>query len=209
MFGALAKLALGPLAKSIGGQYAKAFPRTIVGKALGGVLGVAKGVVPYAAGATAAGLLMGGPGKTQLPALPTTGTGGALMPSQYPTVGTIPFWRGPGGKLQMPWSDPRVPEFLKQFSLDDAYLRPYYRAPKGYIVLRDANGKPFACMKTIARQFGLWHPKAKPIISIRDWHAYQRAKRVEKKLRKIAGSAIRRHSPGKAVACVPFRKKGC
>jgi len=190
---------------------AKGLPRnTAVSKMLRAGYGMSSKVAgPVAAGALlGAGMsaFSGSSGGNQLPALP--GTGGALMPSQFAKVGTLPFWRGPGGGLQLPWNDPRVPEFLKQFSLDDAYLKPYYRAPKGYVVLRDADGKAFACMKAIAKQFGLWKQKPKPPISIRDWHSYQRAKRVEKKLVKIARGAMhhRGHSVARAAHVVSHRK---
>ena len=106
----------------------------------------------------------------------------------------VPWFKGPGGKLQMPWSDPRIPDYLKQFALDDAYLKTYYRAPKGYVVLKDSSGRPFAVNKTIARQMGLWKPAAKPPISATDYKHFKRNKTIEKKLRKIAGPALRRHT---------------
>ena len=106
----------------------------------------------------------------------------------------VPFWKGPGGALQMPWSDPRIPEYLKQFALDDAYLRSYVRAPRGYVIVRDASGRPFAVLRQIARQIGIWRPAAKPPISATDWKNYKRNKAIEKKLIKIARPAMRAHS---------------
>jgi len=106
----------------------------------------------------------------------------------------VPWWRGPDGKLQMPWNDPRVPQFLQQFSLDDSYLRVYYRAPKGYVIIRDASGKPYAVLRKIAQQFGLWKPSARPPISATEWKHYKANKRIEKKLVKIARPALRKHS---------------
>jgi hypothetical protein len=120
--------------------------------------------------------------------VPTT----VAPPAQSPGGLPIPYFKGPGGKLQMPWSDPRVPGYLKQFALDDAYLKVYYRAPKGYVVVRDPQGRPFAVSKVIARQFGLWKPKRKPPISVGDWQAFKKAERVEKKLKRIAGPALRK-----------------
>lgn len=114
--------------------------------------------------------------------------------SQSPGGLPVPWYKGPGGKLQMPWSDPRIPEYLKQFALDDAYLKTYVRAPRGYVVVRDAQGRPFAVNKMIAKQFGIWKPKKKPPISVRDWQSFKRAKSVEKKLKKIAGPALRKHA---------------
>lgn len=104
--------------------------------------------------------------------------------------GNLPWWQGPGGKLQMPWNDPRIPDYLKQFALDDAYLKPYYRAPKGYVVLKDSSGRPFAVNKQIARSMGLWKPSAKPPISATDYKHLKRNKVLEKKLKKIAGKLL-------------------
>lgn len=106
----------------------------------------------------------------------------------------LPWWKGPGGKLQMPWNDPQVAQYLKQFSLDDSYLRVYYRAPRGYVIVRDAQGRPYAVLRQIAKQFGLWHPAARPPISATDWKHYKRNKAIEKKLIKIARPALRAHS---------------
>lgn len=120
-----------------------------------------------------------------LPALAGVAAAGAVASQATGLTSLIPWWKGPGGKLQLPWNDPRVPEFLKQFSLDDSYLKVYYRAPRGYVVLRDAQGRPFAVMKQVAKQFGLWKPSPKPPISVTDWRCLRRAESVERKLRKI------------------------
>lgn len=136
-----------------------------------------------------------------LPAMPLAAAGQTRAIQQASPGGLpVPFWKGPGGKLQAPWSDPRIPEYLKQFALDDAYLKPYYRAPRGYVVIRDAQGRPFAVNKQMARAFGLWRPKKKPPISVSDWQAFQKAQRVEKKLRKIAGPALRKRSSRRSTS---------
>lgn len=169
--------------------------------------------------ATAAGLGVGagagalvpvsGAVRTGLPAIPlgpaAAGAAGAMMATS-PGGLPVPWWKGPGGKLQMPWSDPRIPQYLKQFALDDAYLRTYYRAPKGYVVLRDEQGRPFAVNKAIARQFGLWRPKRKPPISVSDWQAFKKAQRVEKKLRKVAGPALRKYGRRTSTKTTSRRK---
>lgn len=111
----------------------------------------------------------------------------------------IPWWKGPGGRLQLPTSDPNIAEYLKKFSLDDSYLRVYYRAPHGYVVVRDAQGRPFAVLRPVARMFGLWRPAAKPPISATDWRHYKKNKQIEKKLIKIARPALRAHSRPAAV----------
>jgi len=97
--------------------------------------------------------------------------------------------RGPGGKLQMPGSDPRMAAYLKQFSLDDSFLKIFFRAPKGYVVMYDDNDRPYALLKSVAIQFGLWSAAKKPPISVKDWQAFKRAGRVAHKLEKIAKSA--------------------
>lgn len=117
----------------------------------------------------------------------------------------VPWWKGPGGKLQLPWNDPRIPEYLKQFALDDAYLKTYYRAPRGYVIIKDASGRPFAVNKAIAKSFGLWRPAAKPPISATDWKHYKRNQVIEKRLRKIAAPALRKSR--KSSSTTVTRKK--
>jgi hypothetical protein len=159
-----------------------------------GTLGAAAGV---------GSRLMGNGSSNQLPALP------ALANVPVPaSPGGLPIgWKGAGGKMQMPWSDPRIPEYLKQFALDDAYLKIYYRAPRGYVICRDAEGRAFAVNKTIARQFGLWKPTAKPPISATDYKNYKRNQIIEKKLIKIAGPALRKHSrKSSSVRCTSKKR---
>lgn len=154
-----------------------------------------------------------GGGGGGLPALPMAPAQTRAIQSTSPGGLPVPWWKGPGGKLQLPWNDPRIPDYLKQFALDDAYLKPYYRAPRGYVVLRDASGKPFAVNKAMAKAFGLWRPKKKPPISVSDWQAFKKAERVEKKLKKIAGPALRKRgyraggSRATATATVRTRRK--
>lgn len=115
----------------------------------------------------------------------------ALPVPQGQSSGGLPWWKGPGGKLQLPWNDPRVPAFLKSFALDDSALRVYYRAPKGYVVVRDPSGKPYAVLKSVARSFGLWKPARKPPISATDWKNFKRNQAIEKKLKKIVPARLR------------------
>jgi hypothetical protein len=85
--------------------------------------------------------------------------------------------------------------------LDASLLRTFYRAPRGYVIVKDpSSGQPFAVRKDIARRNKLWRPARKPPISAGDWHQFQTAKAVEKKLRKIAGPALRRHAQGRTPA---------
>ena len=158
-----------------------------VGAAVGGLAataGITKSISGGVGGLPALPLSSGGTMAAQNTAITKTSPGG--LP--------VPFWKGPGGKLQMPWNDPRIPEYLKQFALDDAYLKTYYRAPRGYVIVKDASGRAFAVNKKIAQQFGIWRPAAKPPISATDWKHYRSAKRIEKKLLKISHEAHRKHA---------------
>lgn len=149
--------------------------------------------------------MMGKPGGGGLPALPGM-TGGMIQPGQTGGFG-IP--RGPGGSMQLPWKDPGIPEYLKQFALDDSFLRTGVRAPRGYVVIRDGSGRPFAVLKTVAKAFKLWKAKAKPPISVRDWHHLQGAGRVVNKLQdmeKVAKKIANWKSPKRHAAPVGRKK---
>lgn len=132
------------------------------------------------------------PGSTTVPMGSTSGPG--LLP------------RGPGGSLQLPWNDPRIPEYLKQFAIDDGYLKTAVRAPRGYVVIRDAEGRPFGVNKEIAKAFKIWRPKKKPPISVTDWQSLKRANSTVKKLKKVVKMSkvvsmpTRRRLPAKACA---------
>lgn len=155
---------------------------------------LAAGVGGYAASQGLAKITSGGQTMMQpigtLPSLNMASTT-ASVPSS-PGGLPVPWWKGPGGKLQLPWNDPRIPEYLKQFALDDAYLKVYYRAPKGYVIVKDVNGKAYAVNKQVAKMFGLWKPAAKPPISATDWKHFKRNKTIEKRLKKIAGPTLRK-----------------
>lgn len=141
-----------------------------------------------------------------LPAL--AGMGGAMVAAG--STGGFGLPRGPGGKLQLPWNDPNIPAYLKQFSLDDSYLRQCVRAPRGYVVIRDADGQPFAVLKTMAKQFKLWKAKPKPPISVRDWHHLRGAGRVVDKLQdmeKVAKKIANWKSPRHAAPAAAKKRK--
>ena len=116
---------------------------------------------------------------------------GALPPVPMGKTGGFGIPRGPGGRMQLPWNDPSVPAALKAFALDDSYIRPAMRAPRGYVIVRDPDGQPYPVLKSIAQKFGLWRPAKKPPISVRDWQALKRSDRTIKKLRKVAVMASR------------------
>lgn len=118
--------------------------------------------------------------------LPSIAGGLPPLPAMFGgTGGTGILPKGPGGKLQLPWNDPSVAQYLKAFAIDDQYLRPAFRSPPGYVTVRDANGRPYPLLKIIARKFGLWKPAHKPPISVRDWQALKRSGHTVKKLRKV------------------------
>lgn len=101
---------------------------------------------------------------------------------------TSPFV-GPGGRLQLPFTGAEIPDAIKAFALDDRYLMTYYKAPRGYVVVRDADGKPFPLNKKIAQQMGYWKPAKKPLLSIRDTQSIKRAGRAIEKLKKASKTA--------------------
>lgn len=182
--------------RTIGGGLAK------VGRIPG--VGMIPGVGNVLAAAGAASAVYGAakafskPSGSGLPALPGMG-GGMIQPGQTGGFG-IP--RGPGGAMQLPWKDPGIPEYLKQFALDDSFLRTGVRAPRGYVVIRDGSGRPFAVLKTVAKAFKLWKAKAKPPISVRDWHHLQGAGKVVNKLQdmeKIAKKIANWKAPKRTV----------
>lgn len=144
-----------------------------------------------------------------LPALPGMGGAGTAMVAAGQTGG-FGLPRGVGGKLQLPWNDPSIPAYLKQFSLDDSFLRQSVRAPRGYVVIRDADGRPFAVLKTMAKQFKLWKAKPKPPISVRDWHHLRGAGRVVDKLQdmeKVAKKIANWKSPRHAAPVASKKRK--
>lgn len=146
-----------------------------------------------------AGTVQGAPMPLGLPALPgvrsnqTTFKTGAITPGQTGGGWNPMKWipRGPGGRMQLPWNDPSIPAFLKQFALDDSFIRPAMRGPRGYVIVRDADGQPYPVLKKVAQQFGLWKPSKKPPISVGDFQALKRADRTVKKMRKIYATIAR------------------
>jgi len=161
-------------------------------------------------------LLGGSKKKTpSAPALPSYAGGGGFsagLPAvTSPSTGPGGFWwRGPGGKLQMPWSDPSVHDALKPFSLDDSALKIYYRAPMGYVVVRDEKGRPYPLRKDVAIRIGWWHPAAKPPMSATEWKSLKRANHVVKRLKTMNRMAMRvaNYDPRRKVKALPPPKKG-
>jgi hypothetical protein len=167
-----------------------------VGKVMSSPIGKAAGAGLILAGAVDIAKNTFGPGVQQGAGVPP------VPPPMQPTGGTATSpggsWgpRGPGNKLQLPWNDPNVHASMKAFALDDSYLKVMYRAPRGYVVVRDPNGRPYPLQKWAALRAGWWHAARRPPITAGEWHQYQTALRVEKKLAKIARRALRKHGAG-------------
>lgn len=186
----------------------------VAGAALSLVPGgtLAKMGVAVAGGALASRAITGITGSgglpAGLPALPGVGPNraGALPVPPMGRTGGFGIPRGPGGRMQLPWNDPSVPAFLKQFALDDSYIRPAMRAPRGYVIVRDPDGQPYPVLKSIAQKFKLWKPAKKPPISVRDWQALKRSDRTIKKLRKVVTMASRVDKAVGKGGKVTFRK---
>lgn len=180
MFGALRKIggAVSKLSRSPVGRLAGLVPGlgTVVNAVgiAGGVAG-AVSALSNRSGGSGSGLPMLPSGRGGLPMLP--GTAGA--PS---IVGDRSIFR----------NDPNIAEALKQWAISKGNLRVSYRSPmKGYVVVRDSNGDPFALPKDLARKYAGWKAGKKPPISVGDWQAVKRADKTVKKVRKVMTTMIR------------------
>lgn len=116
---------------------------------------------------------------------PSTGMGGGLP--ALPGAGTR---MGERGVFQ---NDPNIVKALQPFAISKTNLRVMYRAPKGFVIRRDEVGDPYGIPKALARKYLGWKPGRKPPISAGDWHQYQTAQHVEKKLLKLARKELRGH----------------
>jgi len=138
------------------------------------VLGTAISVASIGASALSVGSsLFGGggasPGMPQLPAMPgAPGAAGAVSP-----------YAGQRGIFS---NDPNVPDWMKPAAISKGNLRVFYRAPKGYVIRRDAAGDPYGVPKQMAKQYLGWKPAKKPLLSVRDTNAIRQAGRAIKKL---------------------------
>lgn len=120
--------------------------------------------------------------------------GGGGVPPMPGAAATMPLPGGPGaprgmGTRSIFRDDPNVAAYLKQFAIDDRFLKQYFRAPRGFVVLRDVNGDAYGLPKKLAQQYGGWRPAKKPPISVRDWSAMTRARHVMKKLNEVDKAA--------------------
>ena len=61
--------------------------------------------------------------------------------------------------------------------------RVIYRAPRGYVVIRKTD---VAVWRPVAISLGIWKPRKKPLISVRDTNAIRRASSAQKKIMNAA-----------------------
>lgn len=185
----------------------KALKNPLVKNALKSVPVVGTAYAAYDTVSSVSSLLGGGgSGRSSLPALPSGMPSMRAAPAMaLPLPGTVPGM----GRRSIFRDDPNVPANIEQFAIPQRELRVYYRAPKGFVVLRDPNGQAFGVPKAVARNFG-WRPARKPPISVGDWRAVQRADRTVKKMKKIfrQTTAVDRNVSGGKVV-VTKRKKAC
>lgn len=161
-------------------------PLTNVARMIPGV-GTALGAVSLGLAGYSALSGMRGSAAPGLPAMPGGALGGGTPPVS-PYAGKRSIWR----------DDPNVAAELKQYAIDNRFLKQFYRAPAGYVVLRDSAGDVYALPKKMAQDRGWWKAAKKPPISVRDWSAMQRAQKVMRKLREIekTGRSLARLAAG-------------
>lgn len=142
-----------------------------------------------------------GGGGGGMPALPMPGGMGMPGVNAPAPVGM--------GQRSIFRDDPNVIEALKQYAISERYLRPYYRAPRGAVIVYDQVGKPYGLPRDIAKKAGLWKPAKKPPISVRDWQSIQRADRTITKMKKVFARTARvEHNVKGGKVRVHARKKG-
>jgi hypothetical protein len=111
----------------------------------------------------------------------SAGPGPSNVGPMGPGVPAIPGM----GKRSIFRDDPNVHAQLKQYAIAERFLKTYYRAPKGAVMLKDEVGKPYALPKNIAKMYGMWKAAKKPPISVTAWTAFQHSKHVMKQLASI------------------------
>lgn len=157
--------AMSSIVRGAGGLVASA-ARSPIGKAIPGVAGA---VSVYSA---VSGL--GGGGGSSLPPSPF---GGSMPKGGF---GVAPM----AGNRGIFRNDANVPDNIKPYVISKGDLRQYYRAPKGYVIMKDAKGDPMGVPKYIAKMYG-WKPAKKPLLSIRDTNAIRHSGAVINKLKKF------------------------
>ena len=176
----------GTVARGIG-KAAGTVIRSPLARAIPGVGTVLTGA---SIGLTAYDMLKGSGSNAGMPPLPTIANGGGILPAS-------PM----AGKRTIFGNDPNVTAELKPSVISKGNLSTYYRAPKGYVVMRDQVGDPMGVPKYLARRYG-WKPAKKPLLSIRDTNSLKTAGRAIKKLQKaekMARGIANWHTPHKSA----------
>lgn len=173
MFGAIARIAskvVRPATSAVlsAGRAASKIPGV-------GAIPVVGNVLAAAGGLAAVSSMVGGGSSGSLPALPS----GMNLP--VPGMGA-PTTMGDRSIFR---NDPNVIEAVKPWAISKANLKTYYRAPKGFVIVYDSAGDPYALPRKMAMWLKLWKPAHKPPISVGDWQAVKRADRTVKRMKKI------------------------
>lgn len=171
----------------------------IVGNVLKAVPGVGTALSLAGAASGAYQLLGGGGGGGGMPAMPQSfGSFPAL-----PGSASAPAVVGSRGIFQ---NDPNIAKALEPWAISKTNLRTGYRSPvKGYVIVRDVNGDPYALPKFLAKKYAGYKESKKPPISVGDWEAVKRADRTIKSVRKMMTTMTR---VDKAVSNGKVKVKG-
>ena len=145
--------------------------------------------IPLPAATAAGGLAAGAGIEAGLGGAPALPGGGAMVPYQGGAVS--PFDMAAKGKGAL--LNPNMAAAIQSVSIPATDIPYKYNPPRGYVIVHTQYGGVLCIPRSIAVHFGLWHAGRKPPISAGDWHKYQTAQRVEKKLRHLAIHAMRHH----------------
>lgn len=165
---------------------AKGFQRTVAGKIINKAGGAFVSTLPggkqlQAVGKSISKIISTPAGRATAIGIGGATVGGALVGFSGGGVPALPGAGGLPATMACAAAGGVLPAII-----DSTMLGQYYRAPRGYVIVRDPQGNVFGMLRSYARQTGYWKPSRKPPISAGDWHKYQTAKSVEKRLLKIA-----------------------
>jgi len=165
-----------------------------LGNIIEGAADVVGGVAGTVLGAAVSSTPLGAVGGTVLK------VGAGFMPANQPINVRGGGYDEPGfdlnpfdafNEVPTPGTAPRGSMYAVPATTVTPAARECLRCPKGYVLIRDPrNPSAATCMlKTVARQMGLWKPRPKPPMSASDYRKLRIAKRVEKKIKRMAGMA--------------------
>jgi hypothetical protein len=129
-----------------------------------------------------------------LQSLPATspGNGSGNLPVPAPPQTQAPFL--PGNDFTAVSSRLMKPVFFP------AESRICYKIPSGYVQVKGQDGVIYAVRKDIARDFGLYKPRARAPISAGEWKQLKTASRVMRKAHRI-------HEKAESLECKPRRRR--